>query len=236
MCQQQRLSLFRMRVPHVMTHCGLRTAELDEIGEEMGLKVRQLPKLFLIRWCQFTLALLRSILISWEALVRYFMRYPKNADCVGFLRYITTVKNLKLIAFLADVVYTFQRFQKIIQSDRLMIISLISNIASLNKNLERLESSPLAGGFEQNLNKQMYWCSPNGKTMLKEIELLEIESNRDRETTSFAELRKEILLSLREFLSNRFETDDAFVTMIQPLLNLDANANNEAIHSKIAPD
>lgn len=97
-----------------------------------------------------------------------------------------------------------------------------------------MESTPLAGGFEQNLNKQMYWCSPNGKTYLKDIELLELESHR--ETTSFAELRKEILRSLREFLENRFETGDEFVQIIEPFINFNTNTDIEAIHAKIAPD
>lgn len=213
---------------------GLRTGELEEIGQENGIKVRNLPKIFLVRWCEFTFSLLRNVLISWNALVLYFMRHPKNAEAAGYLRYLTTIRNVKLIAFLADVLYTYQRFQKIIQSDRLTIISLISNLTSLKKSLERLESSPLPGGFEHNLNKQMYWCSPNGKTILKDIELLDLATYR--ENTSLVELRKEILRSLREFLDNRFEADDVFVQMIQPFISFDSNTDIEAVHAKIAPD
>lgn len=87
---------------------------------------------------KFSFSLLKNVLISWEALVLYFMKYPKNADAVGFLRYLTSVNNLKLFAFLADVLFVYQRFQKMIQSDRLTIISLMSNIASLKKKLEKM--------------------------------------------------------------------------------------------------
>lgn len=97
-----------------------------------------------------------------------------------------------------------------------------------------MESSPLTGGFEQNLNKQMFWCSPNGKTILKDVELLEVETRWD--TTSIPELRIKILRSLREFLENRFEADEEFVKMIEPFIRFDANANIEEIHAKIAPD
>lgn len=211
-----------------------RTTELEQIGEEYGVKVNRLPKLHTVRWCQFSFSLLRSVLISWEALVRYLMKHPENADAVGFLRYLTTVNNLKLIAFMADVLFVYQRFQKMLQSDRLTIISLMSNIASLKKQLEKMESSPLAGGFEKNLYKQMYWCSPNGKMILKEIVLHETESWR--ETQSFAEIRKEILCSIREFLDSRFEADDAYVKSIEPFINFNANTNIEDIHAQIAPD
>lgn len=216
-------------------YSGLRTCELEQIGESNGLKVVRLPKLILIRWCEFTLSLLRNILISWKALVLYFKNYPTNAEAAGFLRYLTKIENLKLIAFLADVVFTYQRFQKIIQSDRLTIISLMSNIALLKKSLERMESSPLPGGFEQNLANQMYWCSPNDKTILEDIELREEEESR-RETTSFIEFRKQILSSLREFMENRFEADDAFVKIIEPFISFDASTDIKAIHGKIAPD
>lgn len=108
------------------------------------------------------------------------------------------------------------RFQKIIQSDRLTIISLTKKIASLKINLRRMESSPLIGGFEQNLSNQMYWCSPNGKTFFKDIELLDVESHR--ETTSFSELRKKIIGALCGFVEERFETDDEFVRLIEPFV------------------
>lgn len=98
-----------------------------------------------------------------------------------------------------------------------------------------MESFPLPGGFEQNLAKQMCWCSPSGRTILKDIELREEEESR-RETTSFIELRKEILSSLREILENRFEADDAFVKIIVPFISFDASTDIKTIHGKIAPD
>lgn len=147
-----------------------------------------------------TLPLLRNITISWEALVHYFKKYPKKAEDAGSLRYIKTINSLKTIAFFAEVVFTYQRFQKITESDRLKIIPLISNIALLRKKTPRknvTSKSPLLGGFKQNLVKQIYWCSANGKTILKFIE-------SRRETNSFIELREEILSNLQtEFLERK---------------------------------
>lgn len=105
---------------------GLRTAELEQIGKDNHLIVHKLPKIFEIRWSQFSFTLLRSILVSWKALVIYFEKYPKDAVCAGYLCYLKRFENLKLIAFLGDVLFSFQRFQKKLQSDRLTIISMKS--------------------------------------------------------------------------------------------------------------
>lgn len=105
------------------------------IAKENDLKVCKLPKIFTIRWSEFSFTLLRNILISWKALVLYFGRYSKDDDCMGYLRYLTKLENLELIAFVGDVLFSFKRFQKKIQSDRLTIISLKSHITSLTKSL-----------------------------------------------------------------------------------------------------
>lgn len=215
---------------------GLRTAyaELEQIGKKNDLKVFRLPKIFSIRWCEFSFASLRSILVSWKALVLYFMRYPDKAEPIGHLRYLTSVDNLKLIAFLADVLFTYKRFQKKIQSDRLTIISLMSNIASVKSQLEKMETSPLIGGFERNLDEQIS-IEEDGKKQLKGIELEEMQYTRQT-STNVSELRKTILSSLREFLESRFEADYGFVKLIEPFMNFDETAYIEAIHAAIAPD
>lgn len=93
-------------------HSGLRTAELEGIAKQNGLTVLKLPKIFEIRWTNFTFTLVRCIHFSWEALVRYFGKNIRDSACAGFLRYLTNLENLHLIAFLGDVLYTYQRFQK----------------------------------------------------------------------------------------------------------------------------
>lgn len=113
------------------------------------------------------------------------------------------------------------------------IITLMSEVASLTRNLEKMQISSLIG-FERSLDKQIS-TGLNGEKQLKGIELKQMEDTR-RPTTSFVELRKEILISLREFLENRFVADDAFVKMIEPFLRFTANADIEAIHAAIAPD
>lgn len=45
-----------------------RTVELKELAAENGLKVQSMPKLFTIRWTEHTYHLIRSILVSWNAI------------------------------------------------------------------------------------------------------------------------------------------------------------------------
>lgn len=83
-----------------------------------------------------------------------------------------------------------------------------------------MELSPLIGGFGQNLNKQIYWCNPNRKTILRDIELP----------------RTETLRSLQEFSENKFDADDAFVRIIEPFISFNANTGIEVVLAKIAPN
>lgn len=73
-----------------------------------------MPKIF-----EITFALLRSVLVSWNALVIYFQRDQSDFDCAGYLNYFNKLENLELIAFLADLLFTFSRLQKQLQSDKL---------------------------------------------------------------------------------------------------------------------
>lgn len=75
----------------------------------------------------------------------------------------------------------------------------------------------------------------NGEEQLKGIELKQMEAER-RSATAFEELQKEILKSLLDFLEERFEADDNFVKMIEPLLRFDETINIGAIYAAIVPD
>lgn len=88
-------------------YSGLRTAELEQIAKENDLKINRLPKIFSIRWCEFSFNLLRSILVSWKALVFYFVRYTKVSDCNGFLQYLTHVSRFTMSSKRLKPSYTF---------------------------------------------------------------------------------------------------------------------------------
>lgn len=210
---------------------GLRTSELHKIAEDNNLKVLKLPKIIEIRWSSFTFTLLRNILISWETLNIYFESHKHDAACTGYQRYLTNFENLQLIAFLADVLFAFQRFQMQLQSDRLTIVSLAAHIASIQKTLKGLESTQLSGGYELNLAKKIV----TRKMYLKSIELLQPSSSR-QQSTNFADRRLNILKTLKTSLTDRFEADAELLQIIEPFINFKPNANIEAIHELIVPD
>lgn len=113
---------------------GLRRPELKRIATEHKIRVLLLPKIFEIRWTEFTFKLVRNTLVSWNALVIYFKRNENDATCAGYLKYLTNINNLKLIALIGDVLFVFSRLQKQLQSDKLTIISMKSYInATLRK-------------------------------------------------------------------------------------------------------
>lgn len=60
---------------HIASHfrkSSVRTNELKEKAATIGLKIKSMPKLFEVRWTQFTFQLLRSIANNWHALALYF--------------------------------------------------------------------------------------------------------------------------------------------------------------------
>lgn len=185
---------------------GLRRADLDN-----NLTVFRLPKIFEIRWTQFTFTLIRNVLFSWKTLVLYFEKNKEEAACGGFRQYL---ENLELIVFLADVLFVFQRFQKNLQSDRLTLISMMSQNAAIKKSLEQMETTPLVGAFENKLAEKIT-IEADGKKYLKGIELLvQSCSLRRQHVESFPELRKNILVSIRTFLDERFDADEALLQLI----------------------
>lgn len=213
---------------------SVRTSELKQIASEHGIKVLALPKLFEIRWSQFTFTLLRSSLVSWEALVIYFGRNLDNAQCAGFYNYLCRIKSLKLIAFLADLTFSFQRFQKKLKSNALTIVSM--QRTSMIQSLNNMEHTELPGGFESALGSKLN-TGVDGKIYLKSVELLSERPSR-RVVRTFAETRLKIIETLRTFLDERFATDEVYFKTIEPFINFDksAVADIKQLHDLVAPD
>lgn len=213
---------------------ALRSAELKEIAKEKNFTLKQIPKIFTIRWTQFSFTLLRNILFSWEALTTYFERNKKYAEPAGFLLYLTKLHNLKLISFLADVLYTFQRFQKQLQSNRLTIVSMMSHVKAVKNALHAMESQTLLGGFEENLAKKLVF-GEDGTISLKSIELEDTVTTR-RKAEDFSELRKNILGTIQSFLDERFSMDEEYLNSIAPFITFSKTADVRKVHGKVAPD
>lgn len=121
-------------------YSALRSSELKKIASDNNLKLLNIPKIFEIRWSEFTFTLVRNILVSWKALVLYQQTNNDNAQCAGYLDYFTNLENLKLIAFLGDVLFSFKRFQKKLQSNQLTLIEMKSHVTAMLKSLQEMEN------------------------------------------------------------------------------------------------
>lgn len=212
----------------------MRVAELEKIASDNNLKVKNLPKIFEIRWTQFSFALLRNVLFSWKLLVLYFDKNKKEAACAGYHLYLTKLENLKMIAFVADVLLAFQRFQKQLQSDCLTIVSLMPQINAIKKTLSGMETTPILGAFKSKLSEKVT-NKADGKVFLKSIELQESTSSRQK-LASFSELQKDILNSIQTYLDERFGADESFLQKITPFNSFRTDADVKAIHELVAPD
>lgn len=199
---------------------ALRSAELKTIACDNELKLLNIPKIFDIRWSQFTFKLVRSVVVSWKALIIYFQKHQDEASCVGYLNYLTKLDNLKLFASLADVLFAYHRFQKKLQPDRPTLIEMRSHITNIVKALDSIEAAQLAGGFESRLAIKLK-TGLNGEICFKSVKLqLEGTSRTRQRNRAFVIVRKNVLDTLRKFLAERFQIDEPLLRKIEPFINL----------------
>lgn len=169
-------------------------------------------------------------------MIIYFKTNEKDAVCAGYLNYLTKLENVELIAFLADVLFAFRRFQKKLQSDRLTLVSMKAHTNAIKRTLKGMANVQLLGGSESNLATQLS-TGANGGTYLKSIELQPRTTPRFRcRANTFADVRKSILDALCNFLVERFEIDEPLFEKIEPFINFSKDADVEGIHSMLAPD
>lgn len=193
-----------------------------------------LPKLFTIRWTQFTFHLLTSLLRSWHALMAYFDSNKDN-DCTEmvFFRFLSKIENLRIIAFLADLLQIYSRYHKKTQDNKLTLVSLIHSINSLKSAIIALKEAGLFGGWEETLNSQIEE-SIDGQPTLKGFVL--VEDSRQADTIDFNSFRCSIIDSVVKRLDDRFEADGILVEIIEPFQNFEKNANLREVHRLFGPD
>lgn len=142
-------------ISSISTHFReLRTEELKKIAEDNKLKLLSIPKIFTIRWTEWTYKTILSVLKSWNAIMIYCSS-ADNATATGFHTYLSNLENLKLIVFLADLLQIYQRYHKHVQDDKLTIVSLGKYIKMLKLSLQQLEKDDLIGGWSERLNNDI---------------------------------------------------------------------------------
>lgn len=233
-----------------MHQSGIRTRELKNVAETNHLKLLHLPKMFEVRWSEFTFDLLNSVLTSWRALVMYFDSTTEPSG-KGYFKYLTDISNLRLICAIADVLQIFMRFQKKMQSDTLTVISMSEHVKVVTKALQDLRNSKLLGGWEETLTDSLQETTGiDGETdfSLNGVKLttgtggntkkgngkrhnLYVTTRRDINA-----VRNEVIESLCEFLQQRFDIDNGLISILKPFVSLDTKADVKSVQSSIARD
>lgn len=211
---------------------AIRTATLKEIASKLDLKYLVMPKLFEIRWTEYTFQLLKAILNNWHALIVYFDE-DGEAQAKGFRTYISDVDNLHLISFCADLLFIFRRFQKQLQSDSLTLPAFCLIVRNFISLLNSLHEKKLAGGsiFLNGLELD------DGTYQLKDIELSQKSKISRRPTKSIEDIRKEIINSLNDFLISRLQIPNSeLLDSIEEFLKFDINTDVTQIHTSFGKD
>lgn len=212
---------------------GLRTSALKQIAAEKELHLSVLPKLFTIRWTQYSFAIVNSLLRSWRALMTYFDE-DEAAESKGYFKFLSKMENLQMICFLADLLHIFSRHQKKVQADNLTFVSLIRNINSLRSALINIQNEKILGGWEETLNNDIE--EDDEKMMLNGFELTDSTETRRPTKNNFDSIRSSIIASIIECISERFENDEQLVNIIEPFQTFTKNADLRKIHDTFGSD
>lgn len=211
---------------------AVRSVQLKQIATEIGLKLLSMPKIFSVRWTEYSFQLVRAILVNWRAIVLYFAR-NKNAQTQGLYKYLTNAGNLRKIAFFADVLFIFQRFHKKMQSNLLTLMKMSADVKSVIASLDKLKNQSIPIGFEDKLQAQIV---VNGeKHFLNDIELESIMTGRKAAKSDVESFKKEVIDALTEFLRQRPQIrNKELLSALDALLKFDGSNAIKKVHDIVA--
>ncbi|KAL5233951.1 hypothetical protein ACI65C_001361 [Semiaphis heraclei] len=202
---------------------ALRTRELQQLSKENNLQLIRIPKFFQVRWTEFSFSLVNAILISWKALVIY-MRNSKEKESNGFLLLLTNKDTIFLLAFLADVLAIFSRYQQTIQSDKITVLDLVKHTESVINKIKSLSSINLVGGWVDVLEDELK--GTDGK-VLKDIKLIDFQEKRKHRHNLYVTENRSV---------SAIDIDKYFVSTIKPVANLDSKANIRNVFDVLGKD
>ena len=185
---------------------AVRTKALQQIGERNGFVVKRLPSYFEARWTEFTYRLLFNILSSWKAIVSYLQTSDDSA-AKGHLRNWTDLCKLKTVCLVADLLMVFSRFKKSLQDNAINVFDIESKVTSVKKRISKFKASPLLGGWEECLEKDL-----SVKNKFHGIQLIGRQRRNERhhalvsDRRDFKAIRNETITSLSNFIEQRYKS------------------------------
>ena len=216
---------------------GVRTRERKTIAEKYKLPIRRYPVHFQIRFTEFLFELINAHLSSWNATTLYFRGQSKEHEEDGYFKLMTNKFKLQLMAFVADVLAVFKRYQKLIQDDGITILEVESRTKTVRTQIRSLSTKPLSGGWEEALLSAL---SEDGDS-LKGIKLQDARKRRVPHslvtvTKELGAIKNEIICSLDEFLSQRFDIDQKLVGILRHFVGLQSDCDIKEVHNTICSD
>ena len=216
-----------------------RTSELENVAKAKSLGLRHFPKLFEVRWSQFTASLIDAVLISWRALMAYCTESDDpQAKNIGKL--LSNKDNMQLTCLLGDVLFLLKTFQKRLQSDDITIVDIVPEAKKFLKKLEKLNDKELLGGWEETFNNNY---NDEDETFFgitlwqKERRNIRRRNQFVSERRNFNAIRFEILESLKNFMTTRLKLDNRLNASLAKVANFSANDDElREAHEAIAPD
>lgn len=164
------------------------------------------------------------------------------AESRGYLNFLTTLDNIELLAFLADLFYIHSNFQKKLQSDKLNIISLSRHVADFRDGVEDMRATQLMEGWETQLTQSLVHGECDNGELTMEIAGIDIQNPIPRRVAStirtFQFLRNEILDKFSQFIAIRFASaTENLCDLLTPFFCFNATMTNfKKVHESVAKD
>ena len=134
-------------------------------------------------------------------------------------------------------VAVFKRYQKLIQDDGITILDVESRTRTVRAQIQSLLIKNLAGGCEEALLSAL---SEDGVS-LKDIKLQDPRKRQVLQalvtvTRDLGAIKTEIVHSIDEFLSQRFDVDQRLVGILRPFVSIQAGCDIIKVHNAICTD
>lgn len=218
------------------------------MAQENGLKYHKLPAVYEVRWAEFTETLLNHALSSWKCLVLFLQAAQKEKkdepEAKSLLRFLVNLKNIRIIAFLADVFFLFKILQKKLQSNNLTIISMQNYLENFISHIKDMKNGVrYIGGKEEKLEKDLVYIvnedsNDPDKITLYDIELETVEHIRRGHTNRrpLDTIRNDVIDKIISSMKKRFSPENNIKDVLQPFVTFERDADINQIHNCLASD
>lgn len=212
---------------------SIRLRELREISEENNQTFKSLPRVFEIKWSDFTANTLSTILLMWSPLTLYAQR-SQDKEASITLSFFKKIDNLHMLTFLADVLSLFSSYQENLMRESVTLVDIMKETEEVKKILSSLIKTPLLGGWVATLEEEL--VNDDGTGMLLHGFLLSKSAATFRcVVDDKMAIRTKVVKSLVNFLEQNLEIDEG-VNSIKSFVTLSNFPNLKAVHNTLCSD